>query len=115
MMLIFDVMQRKELSIAPGAILSMAEFTKHVIYKTILTSNSQSNFEPSRSTQTGNGKSSSIAVRALQDTLLWTYVQGSLMALAARDSFASQATPSAKGVACETWGFHCTVLCSLVR
>ena len=46
-------------SIAPGAILSMAEFTKHVICQPFT-----SNFEPGRTTKTGTGKSSSIAVRA---------------------------------------------------
>ena len=76
MMLIFDVMQHRIIdSIAPGTIYSprgytMADFTKHVICRIYFYQPFTSNCEPSRTTQTGNGKSSSIAVCALQDAQL---------------------------------------------
>ena len=62
---IIDV-KPQELSIAQGAILSMAEFTKQVfLYQPL--NNFTSNLEPSHTAQTGNGKSSSITVHVLQD------------------------------------------------
>ena len=55
--------------IAPGAILSMVEFTTHIFLPAIF----QIILNPSRTgtVQTGNGKSSSVPVRVLQDAQLW--------------------------------------------
>ena len=64
MMLIFDVMQHRIIaSIAPGTVYSPRGYT---ISGRIYEACNLRNFEPSRTTKTGNGKSSSIAVCALQ-------------------------------------------------
>ena len=57
MMLIFDVMQHRIIdSIAPGATLSMAEFTKHVICRIFFTSHSIVTSNPVALRRLGTGK-----------------------------------------------------------
>ena len=79
MMLIFDACNATQNhidSVALGTIYSPRGYTIHGrIYEAyvicrIFYQPFTSNFEPSRTTQTGNGKISSIVVRALQDAQL---------------------------------------------